>query len=165
MIGNSKSEGKYLLRKILVNICFGKVTDPQPTTLSKKMNPITGTFQAICLHLRNPCFKVHLKKKVVKLKFNVYIMFFFICSSFSAVAVCTFDQPMVSFLRTQRRIVWLTAFAFDWDQWRRKGNMEITEWKYIVESVMHGTWRFIRYCTFNILHFIFSAINPHVARI
>ena len=41
---------------------------------------------------------------------NVY------CSSFSAVAVCTFDWLMVNLLRTQRRIDWLTALAFDFDR-------------------------------------------------
>ena len=42
---------------------FGKVSDRQPATLSKKMNPIAGIFHVIYLHLRSLCFKVDLKEK------------------------------------------------------------------------------------------------------
>ena len=34
------------------------------------MNPITDIFQVICLHLRSPCFKVDLKRKVAILKLS-----------------------------------------------------------------------------------------------
>ena len=46
---------------------FGKVADPQPATLSKKLNIITGIFQVISLHLWSPSFKVDFKEKTLNL--------------------------------------------------------------------------------------------------
>ena len=72
----------------------------------------------------------------------MYIMLLNVnCSSFSAVAVYTFERSMVKLLRTQRWIVWLTELAFECDRWKSKGYMVITEWKYTVGSALHGTWK------------------------
>ena len=59
--GNNKYEQKP--QKILgKENTFDKVADPQPATLSRKMNPITDPLQVICVHRRSWCFKVDLKE-------------------------------------------------------------------------------------------------------
>ena len=50
-----------------------------------------------------------------------------VCSfSISAVALCTFNWPMVDPLPKQRWFIWLSTPAFDYDQLKRKENMEYT---------------------------------------
>ena len=43
------------------------------------------------------------------------------CSSFSAVAVCTFDWSMDNLLGTHKKNVWLTVFAFKCKSIKKKG--------------------------------------------
>ena len=121
MIGNSKSEGKYLLRKILVNICFGKVTDPQPAPLSKKMNPITGTFQAICLHLRSPCFKVHLKKKSSKIEIQcIYYVLLHLLFIFSRCSLYVWPTNGQLFANTKKNCL-INSVCFWLRSMKKKG--------------------------------------------
>ena len=59
----------------------------------------------------------------------------------------TVGQPF----RAQRRIVWLTAFTFECDQWRKKAYMEITEWKETTESAVHGARKWLKNCGTSLL--------------
>ena len=50
------------------------------------------------------------------------------CSSFSAVANCTFNWPMVELLQNKNESLEGTAPTFKGDQWKRQGNTESTVW-------------------------------------
>ena len=97
----------------------------QKPNFVKIMNPITGVFQVICLHLRSPCFRVDLKGKIEWiLCYSKYLVLYF--------------QPL-QFVRrsddgqsfTKRRIVRLTPFAFEceWSKDKSKLQKENTQWK------------------------------------
>ena len=102
---------KDVVHKVFVN--FERVSKK----FVEKMNPITGIIQVIDVHLRSPSFNIYLKDKSNNFWNSMHIMLLKVyCSSFSAVAVCMFDWWMVNLLQTQRRIVWLTAFAFKCDR-------------------------------------------------
>ena len=66
--------------------------------------------------------------------FNVYH------SSFSAIATCTFNWPMVKLFGNKDKSLDGTAPTFKLQQWKRKGNMESTVWKYTMESIVNGIW-------------------------
>ena len=76
------------------------------------MNPITGIFQVICLHLRSPWFKVDLKGKSHNFEIGYYVtqsILFFIFSRCSLYIEVMDGQSFTK----QRRIVRLTPFAFE----------------------------------------------------
>ena len=60
------------------------------------------------------------------------------CSSFPAIADCTFDQgfdwPMALIRLTN-------SICFRVQSITKNQNMESAVWKYSVESTMHGTWK------------------------
>ena len=65
-------------------------------------------------------------------------------SSFLAIAAYTFNWSIFKLLQKQRRIVWLTTFAFERNWKNRKRYVESTVRKYIAESTVHGTWEHYR---------------------
>ena len=101
------------------------------------MKPITGIFQVIYLHLRSPCSKVDLVGKVTFLKLNEYYVtqsiLLFIFSRWS-LYVEVMDSE--SFTK-QRKILWLTPFAFscEWEKDRWKLQSENTKRK--VQCLVH----------------------------
>ena len=59
-------------------------------------------------------------------------------SSFSAGVACTFNWHMIDTLRNKHESFELTAPSLKCDQEKRKKNMEITVWKFTVESIGHS---------------------------
>ena len=106
----SENLGKYLLMTILDNTYFGKVADSQPAICQK--NELY--YKYISSNLSTS--KYTSKKKASFWNWMYIMLLKAYCSFFSAVAVCMFDWLMVSLLRTHRRMVWLTAFAFECDR-------------------------------------------------
>ena len=84
-----------------------------------------------------------LNKQMLARKFNIFDSYCYLrhCTSFWAVAVYTFNWPVVNLFQKLGWIVWLTAPAFSCDRWKRKGNIESTVRKVTMESIVHETWK------------------------
>ena len=84
-----------------------------------------------------------LNKQMLARKFNIFDSYCYLrhCTSFWAVAVYTFNWPVVNLFQKLGWIVWLTAPAFSCDRWKRKGNIESIVRKVTMESIVHETWK------------------------
>ena len=103
------------------------------------MNPITGVFQVICLHLRSPCFKVDLKTR---------------SPNFEIKWILCYSKYFILYPQPLQFVHWTHGWSTIYETKKNplinticfrvrliKGYMEITEWKHTVKSAVHDTWK------------------------
>ena len=96
----------------------------------------------IYLPFKNNCLSRKTSKKRVWFWNAIYSMLLKVhCSSFSAVAACTFNWPIIDIFRNKDELREWTAPTFKCDLWKRKRNMESTVWKFTMESIVHRIWK------------------------
>ena len=133
------ANSREILSKSLKECFSGKVAGPQSPTLSKdKKAPLQIFFNWFIYLLRTTAYQWKLQGK--NMNFEIMLLEVY-RSSFSAAAACTFNWPMIDFLRNKDEPLEYTAPAFKCDQEKRKRNMESTVWKFTMESVVHSIWK------------------------
>ena len=73
------------------------------------------------------------------------------CSWFSAVTAATLNWSRIDLLRNKFESFKWTAHAFKRDQWKRKGHIESTVWKFTMESIIHSIWKVYGYYNMSLL--------------